>query len=207
VRSIAVLVTTALALVVAGAACGPPEREAASPGGPPEAASTAGSPAPPGAGAQRYEDEARTFSILFPMPFSIDVRKSTAGTSELLTTTASATTADERVNYLVVKTVMEPVVSYDCERAITTNRDKTLQAFGCKATAETPIAGKRWPGREVAFSCTMRGLSGMLAIYCDDSAVASDKRATMVEIFTASSQPLYDEAKARAFLGSFTPAK
>lgn len=49
-------------------------------------------------------------------------------------------------------------------------------------------------------------MNGILALYCDDTEVATKKRAVMVELFTASTEAAWREPDARAFLASFTTA-
>lgn len=192
-----------IVLLVAVLGCGP---------------STPPSSAPPGSAASHwknagaedhlYKDEAGAFTIKFPVSFTIDVKRDVVGSSELVTTTAAATTHDERVNYIAVKTVIDPAVQYDCEKGIASTRDKTLQAFGCKVTSEKPLShpATKWPGHEVTFECNKTSLTGMLQVYCDASTVATDKKAVMYEVFAASSRVVWSEPDARNFLGSFTPA-
>lgn len=155
-----------------------------------------------------FKDENGAFTIKFPVAFTIDVKRDVVGSSELVTTTAAATTHDERVNYIAVKTVIDPAVQYDCEKGITSTRDKTLQAFSCKVTSDKPLTHPttKWPGHEVMFECTKTSLTGMLQVYCDASTVPTDKKAVMYEVFAASSRVVWSEPDARNFVSSFTPA-
>lgn len=184
------------------AACGPSTPSSASPG------SAESHWRQPGGEDHVYKDEAGAFTIKFPVKFTIDVKRDVVGSSELVTTTAAATTHDERVNYIAVKTVIDPAVQYDCEKGIASTRDKTLQAFGCKVSSEKPLthAVTKWPGHEVMFECNKTSLTGMLQVYCDASTVPTDKKAVMYEVFAASSRVVWSEPDARNFLASFTPA-
>ncbi len=180
-------------------ACGSSPRAStpATPSGAPSSGSEPVANAEPGT----YQDPDGVFQVKLGAQPDVDVKREPLGAGEIVTTTLSTST-DTRLA-MAMKLVMSEVAAYDCAKGLAGMRDHTLANMGCTPTAEKAVELKGRPGREVLFSCTKRPMRGAMAIYCDDGALASQKRVTNYEVIAAYQERAYDEADAKALLASF----
>lgn len=192
-------VAAAAALAALLVACAPARTAAARPSGgesPSGSIATTRTTAP-----GVYEDPDGLFTMRFLARPEVDVKREPLGAGEIVTTTLSVA-SDARLT-IAMKLVLSHVGAYDCAKGLTGMRDHTLANMGCAPTAERSVELRGHPGREVLFSCTRRPMRGAMAIYCDESALATSRRVTAYEVIAAYSEHAWDEAEARAVLSGF----